>query len=158
MLAKADIQDRDIVGGLEKGLAVIEAFDERRVRLSLSEVAQITGAHAGGARRYLLTLQSLLRGKRRHVLLADAEVLRLGYAYLSSMTLPSRCSLSSSESRISCTSRVPPQCWTIWKSFISPVPRRVGSCRLAWVSAAGCHAYCKSLGRILLAYQRRRMG
>jgi IclR family pca regulon transcriptional regulator len=59
MPAKADIQDRDIVGGLEKGLAVIEAFDERRVRLSLSEVAQITGLTRAAARRYLLTLTKL---------------------------------------------------------------------------------------------------
>ena len=34
---------RDLVAGLEKGLAVIEAFDQERPRLTISEVAGRTG-------------------------------------------------------------------------------------------------------------------
>ncbi|HLO96919.1 MAG TPA: helix-turn-helix domain-containing protein, partial [Burkholderiaceae bacterium] len=34
---------RDLVAGLEKGLAVIEAFDQERPRLTISEVAARTG-------------------------------------------------------------------------------------------------------------------
>jgi IclR family pca regulon transcriptional regulator len=35
---------RDLVAGLEKGLQVIEAFDQERSRLSIAEVAERRGA------------------------------------------------------------------------------------------------------------------
>ena len=47
---------RDIVAGLEKGLQVIEAFDQERTRLAIAEVAQLTGLTRAAARRYLITL------------------------------------------------------------------------------------------------------
>ena len=50
---------RDLVAGLEKGLAVIEAFDQERPRLTISEVAGRTGLTRAAARRYLLTLTHL---------------------------------------------------------------------------------------------------
>jgi IclR family transcriptional regulator, pca regulon regulatory protein len=42
---------RDLVAGLEKGLAVIEAFDQERPRLTISEVADRTGLTRAAARR-----------------------------------------------------------------------------------------------------------
>ncbi len=50
---------RDLLAGLEKGLAVIEAFDQERPRLTISEVAERTGLTRAAARRYLLTLTHL---------------------------------------------------------------------------------------------------
>ena len=43
----------------EKGLLVIEAFDASRPRLTLSDVARLTGITRAAARRYLLTLTKL---------------------------------------------------------------------------------------------------
>ena len=50
---------RDLVASLEKGLAVIAAFDQDRPRMTISEVAQRCGLTRAAARRYLLTLEHL---------------------------------------------------------------------------------------------------
>lgn len=74
----------------EKGLAVIEAFDQERSRLSMTEVAQRTGlTRAAAARRYLLTLTQLgyVHYDGRMFSLT-AKVLRLGQSYLHSGRLP----------------------------------------------------------------------
>src|SRR5690349_25079347 len=83
--------DRDFVASLEKGLLVIEAFDESRPRLTLSDVAKLTGVTRAAARRYLHTLAQLdyAAFDGRYFSLTP-KVLRLGYAYLSSSPLPER--------------------------------------------------------------------
>lgn len=80
---------RDLVAGLEKGLAVIEAFDQERPRLSITEVAEHTGLTRAAARRYLITLTYLgyLRQDRKQFALTP-KVLRLGQSYLHSSRLP----------------------------------------------------------------------
>ncbi len=80
---------RDIVAGLEKGLAVIEAFDQERPRLTISEVATRTGLTRAAARRYLLTLTHLgfVHQERKMFALAP-RVLRLAQSYLHSARLP----------------------------------------------------------------------
>jgi len=85
----AGIAPRDLVGGLEKGLAVITAFDQGRPRLTISEVAELCGISRAAARRYLLTLQHLgyVRGDRQLYALT-AKVLRLGQSYMQSSVLP----------------------------------------------------------------------
>src|SRR5205085_1644610 len=74
---------------LESGLAVIEAFDARHPRLTLSEVAERTAMTRASARRYLLTLAKLgyadYDGKHFSL---DLRVLRLGYGLLSAAPLP----------------------------------------------------------------------
>jgi IclR family pca regulon transcriptional regulator len=80
---------RDIVAGLEKGLQVIEAFDQERTRLTIAEVAQLTGLTRAAARRYLITLTHL--GYMRHdhkTFSLTPTVLRLGQSYLHSARLP----------------------------------------------------------------------
>lgn len=87
-------QDRTVssdtfVRSLDRGLAVIRAFDEQHRRLTLSEVARRTGLTRAAARRFLLTLVEL--GYVDH---ADGlfrlrpRVLELGFAYLSGLALP----------------------------------------------------------------------
>jgi IclR family pca regulon transcriptional regulator len=81
--------ERDLVGGLEKGLKVIEAFDQERSRLSIAEVAEATGLTRAAARRYLITLTHL--GYMRHenkLFSLTPAVLRLGQSYLHSARLP----------------------------------------------------------------------
>ncbi|MCI0688461.1 MAG: helix-turn-helix domain-containing protein [Sporichthyaceae bacterium] len=79
----------DFVQSLERGLAVIKAFDADHAELTLSEVAAATGASRAAARRFLLTLAELgyVRTDGRFFSLT-ARVLELGYAYLSSLSLP----------------------------------------------------------------------
>ncbi|AIY40938.1 Transcriptional regulator [Collimonas arenae] len=80
---------RDLIAGLEKGLQVIEAFDQERSRLTISEVAQRTGLTRAAARRYLITLAHL--GYVRHeqkLFSLTPKVLRLGQSYLHSARLP----------------------------------------------------------------------
>jgi IclR family pca regulon transcriptional regulator len=76
------------VQSLERGLAVIRAFDAEHPRLTLSEVARATGLTRAAARRFLLTLVELgyVRLDGREFTLRP-RVLELGYAYLSGMTL-----------------------------------------------------------------------
>ncbi len=77
------------VQSLERGLAVIRAFDEHNVEMTLSDVARSTGLTRAAARRFLLTLADLgyVRTDGRWFSLSP-RVLELGYAYLSSLSLP----------------------------------------------------------------------
>lgn len=78
----------DFVQSLERGLAVIRAFDAEHRELSLSDVARAAGLTRAAARRFLLTLLRLgyvnFDGK---LFSLRPRVLELGFAYLSSLTL-----------------------------------------------------------------------
>lgn len=73
------------VRSLERGLAVIRAFDREHARMTVSEVARRAGVTRAAARRLLHTLVSLgyARTDGKTFELAP-RVLELGYAYLSS--------------------------------------------------------------------------
>ncbi len=81
------LPDKEFMATLEKGLAVLELFGERRPRMTLSEAAAITGISRATARRVLRTLTALgyLLQDGRHFSLAP-RILRLGFAYLSTQT------------------------------------------------------------------------
>lgn len=79
---------RDHVQSLERGLAIIRCLGGAP-ELTLAEVAQRASVTRPAARRFLLTLERLgyvARGERGYYLLA--RTLELGYAYLSSHSLP----------------------------------------------------------------------
>ena len=79
----------EFVQSLERGLAVIRAFDSEHPELTLSDVARATGLTRAAARRFLLTLVDLgyVRTDGRMFALRP-RVLELGYSYLSSLGLP----------------------------------------------------------------------
>ena len=79
----------DFVQSLERGLAVIRAFDGEHPTLTLSDVSRRTGLTRAAARRFLLTLVELgyVHHDGREFMLRPS-VLDLGFAYLSSMGLP----------------------------------------------------------------------
>jgi len=79
----------EVVQSLERGLAVIRAFNAEHPEMTLSEVARVTGLTRAAARRFLHTLVSLgyMRTDGRLFALRP-RILELGYAYLSSMSLP----------------------------------------------------------------------
>jgi IclR family pca regulon transcriptional regulator len=76
------------VQSLERGLAVIRAFDARHSELTLSEVARHCELTRAAARRFLLTLTDLgyVRTDGRMFSLTP-RVLELGYSFLSSLSL-----------------------------------------------------------------------
>lgn len=79
----------DYVQTLARGLRVIRAFSAERPELTLSEVAAETELTRSAARRFLLTLAELgyVHADDRRFSLSP-RVLELGYAYLSSISLP----------------------------------------------------------------------
>ena len=77
--------DRDYVGALASGLAVLQTFDAEHPRMTLTEVASRTQMDRAKARRFLLTLHALgfvKRNGRQFEL--TPRVLQLGYAYQTS--------------------------------------------------------------------------
>ncbi len=76
------------VQSFARGLAVIRSFSAAHPQQTLTEVAQRTGLTRAGARRILLTLESLgyVSSHGRQFSLT-ARILDLGFAYLSSLPL-----------------------------------------------------------------------
>ena len=83
------LDKRDWIAGLEKGLSIIESFDDANPRLTASQAGQRCGLTRTAARRYLLTLTHLgyvaTDGK---LFWLTPRVLRLGQSYLESARLP----------------------------------------------------------------------
>lgn len=84
------IAEGDYVQSLDKGLSVLRAFSDEHSAMTLSEVARLTGLSKPSARRFLLTFQALgYMESNDGVFRLRPRVLDLGYAYLSSVELPS---------------------------------------------------------------------
>jgi IclR family pca regulon transcriptional regulator len=146
--------DRDFVASLEKGLLVIEAFDASRPRLTLSDVAKLTGITRAAARRYLLTLTRLNYADfdGRYFTL-NPRILRLGYAYLSSASLSARVQpfleqISEATGESSSAAILDGDDIVY---IARSATRRIMSIGLGVGSRLP--AYCTSLGRAILAYQ-----
>jgi IclR family pca regulon transcriptional regulator len=142
----------DFVQSLERGLTVIRAFDADHRELGLSEVARISGLTRAAARRFLLTLVKLgYMNFAEGRFSLSPRVLDLGYAYLSSLTLPqvaqphmerlvATINESSSISVLDDTEVV----------YVARVPtRRIMSITLS--VGTRLPAYATSMGRVLLA-------
>jgi len=82
-------QDKDFVTSLQKGLDVLTAFNRQHAKLTLSEVARLTGSTPASARRSLATLHAMgylhSDGKRFWV---APRALLVAHAYLSSRPTP----------------------------------------------------------------------
>ena len=83
------LDKKDWIAGLEKGLSIIECFDDANPRLTASQAALRCNLTRTAARRYLLTLNHLgyvqTDGK---LFWLTPRVLRLGQSYLESARLP----------------------------------------------------------------------
>jgi IclR family transcriptional regulator, pca regulon regulatory protein len=76
------------VQSLERGLAVIRAFDTEHREMTLSEVARETGLTRATARRFLLTLERLgYVAAHNGRFSLRPRVLELGFSYLSTLSL-----------------------------------------------------------------------
>ncbi|MFC3607222.1 IclR family transcriptional regulator domain-containing protein [Stutzerimonas tarimensis] len=83
------IHDRDLIAGLQKGLALMQLFNEQRPRLSVPLAARLSGMTPSATRRFLLTLvhEGFAETDGRHYWLT-ARALRIGQAYVDSAQLP----------------------------------------------------------------------
>lgn len=81
-------EDKDYVQSLERGLAVLLAFSDKHPRLTLGQLAGLTGLSRPTVRRLVLTLARLgyVREEGRAYALTP-HVLALGYAFTSSLNL-----------------------------------------------------------------------
>jgi IclR family transcriptional regulator, pca regulon regulatory protein len=146
------MREGDIINGLVKGLAVIEAFDEEHARLSITDVAQLTGLERATARRCLLTLTSLgyasYDGK---FFMLTPRVLRLGHSYLAATPLPRI--VQPFLERLSATTGESASASVLDGTDILYIARaslkRVMSINLS--PGTRLPAYCSSMGRVLLA-------
>ncbi len=154
-MVQIEIPDRDLVAGLEKGLAVIEAFDAAHTKLTIVDVAKMTGLTRAAARRYLLTLvkngYAAYDGKFFSLL---PRVLGLGYAYLSSATLAFR--VQPILERISATTHESSSAAVLDGTEVIYIARSSTGRIMTVDLSVGSRlpAYCTALGRSLLAYMQ----
>lgn len=87
--ARPALDKRDWIAGLEKGLAIIECFDDANPRMTASQAGARCGMTRTAARRYLLTLAHLgYVASDGKFFWMTPRVLRLGQSYLESARLP----------------------------------------------------------------------
>ena len=147
----SDRSRRDNVQSVDRAFAVLRCFGAKSPLLTLSQVAESTGLDRAAARRYLLTLERLgYVGRQRHQFHLRPRILELGYAYLSSLTVPqlAQHSLSSLSARVqeSCAVTV------LDGAEITYVAVHNASRALSITHAVGNRlpAYCTAMGRVLL--------
>ena len=145
-------RDPNLVGGFLKGLSVIEAFDSDTSRLAIADVSKATGLDRATCRRLLLTLvhAGYAQFDGKFFSLAPS-VLRLGYAYIRSASLPNTVQpfveKLSREIEESCSGAILEGDHIVYIARASQ--RRVMSINLGVGSKVP--AYCSSMGRVLLA-------
>jgi IclR family transcriptional regulator, pca regulon regulatory protein len=84
-----ELDPRDWIAGLEKGLSIIEAFDAVHTRMTATEAGARCQMTRTAARRYLKTLVHLgYVGTDGKLFWLMPRILRLGHAYLESARLP----------------------------------------------------------------------
>jgi IclR family pca regulon transcriptional regulator len=85
----ATLDKRDWIAGLEKGLSIIEAFDDANPRMTASQAGVRCDMTRTAARRYLLTLVYMgYMATDGKMFWLTPRVLRLGQSYLESARLP----------------------------------------------------------------------
>lgn len=148
------VSERDMMGGLAKGLRVIEAFSAERPRLSISDAAEIAGLDRATTRRCLLTLSELgyaaYDGKFFTV---TPKVLRLGTGCLATMPLPKIVQplIDRLSEEIGQSTSVSILDETEIVYVARAAQQRVMS--IALMPGSRLPAYCTSMGRVLLSAQ-----
>jgi IclR family transcriptional regulator, pca regulon regulatory protein len=140
------------VQSFARGLEVIRSFSTRTPRQTLSEVAAATGLTRAGARRILLTLQTLGYVASEGKLFAlTPRILDLGFAYLSSMPIWNRAEPIMEalvrEVQESCSAAVLDATDVVYVLRV-PVQKIM---RINLGVGSRLPAWCTSMGRLLLA-------
>ena len=147
------IKETDFLGGLAKGLKVIEAFTAEKERMSISDMSTATGLDRATARRCLLTLHSLgyasYDGKYFSL---TPRVLRLGTGSLATMPLPRilqpRLDLLSADIGQSVSVSILDGAEIVY--IARSAQQRVMSVTL--MPGSRLPAYCTSMGRVILSH------
>jgi IclR family pca regulon transcriptional regulator len=151
--ATENASDRDFVTSLARGLAVMQAFSQRKRQLTVSQISAHTGISRAAVRRSLLTLVKLgyaATQDEQHYFLCS-KILSLGQAYFSSTPIAKFAQpvleRLSGDLYESCSIAILDQYEVFYVaraavSRIMSVDLHVGS-RLP--------AFCTSMGRVLLA-------
>lgn len=146
------ISARDTMGGLAKGLQVIETFSADRPRQSIAEVSVASGLDRATARRCLLTLahQGYADYDGKFFTLTP-RVLRLGTACLATMPLPQIVQplLDELSERVGQSSSVSILDGAEIVYIARAAQKKVMSIGL--MPGSRLPAYCTSMGRVLLA-------
>jgi IclR family pca regulon transcriptional regulator len=146
------IAERDIMGGLAKGLAVIETFTAERPRQSIAEVSAACGLDRATARRCLLTLarEGYADYDGKYFTLTP-RVLRLGTACLATMPLPQLVQplLDTLSEKLGESSSVSILDGSEIVYVARAAQKKVMS--IALMPGSRLPAYCTSMGRVLLA-------
>jgi IclR family transcriptional regulator, pca regulon regulatory protein len=144
--------DRDFVTSLQKGLEVLTCFGRQHGRLTLSEVATLTGMTAASARRSLLTLQALnyLEGDGKRFWMAPRSLL-VAHAYLASRPLSSLA--QPLLDALSGKARESASLGQLLDGHAIIVARSTGRRSLSVGLGIGSRlpGYCSAIGRVLLA-------
>lgn len=146
------IRSGDLIAGFLKGLTVIESFNEEQARLSIADIARMTGLERASARRCLLTLvhggYAEFDGKFFRL---GPRILKLGHAYLSSTSLPRFIQpfleQLSEAIQESASASILDGCEIVY--IARSAQRRV--MRIGLNVGSRLPAYCASMGRVLLA-------
>ena len=140
------------VQSFARGLQVIRSFSAAAPRQTLSEVAAASGLTRAGARRILLTLQTLgyVESDGKHFTLTP-RILDLGFAYLSSMPIWNRAEpvmeALVQQVQESCSAAVLDATDIV---YVMRVPTHK-IMRISLGVGSRLPAYCTSMGRLLLA-------
>ncbi|WP_110971133.1 IclR family transcriptional regulator domain-containing protein [Pseudomonas huaxiensis] len=88
-MAQPTIHPRDLIAGLQKGLALMQLFSVDQPKLTVPQAAALSGMTQSAARRFLLTLvhEAFIETDGRHYWLTP-KALRIGQAYVDSAQLP----------------------------------------------------------------------
>jgi IclR family pca regulon transcriptional regulator len=144
--------DPDFVLSLARGLAIIEAFEGHKEGLSVADLSRQTGLSRAAVRRVLITLQALgyaeLSGR---VFRLRTRVLKLGFSYLSSTSLPAMAQpiLEQITEQVHESSSISVLDGDQIVYVARSAAKRVMSVGLSVGSRLPC--YCTSMGRVLLA-------
>lgn len=144
----------DYVQSLERGLAVIKAFDGEHPRLTLSDVARRKNLTRAAARRFLLTLVELgyVHSDGKEFSLRPS-VLDLGAAYLGSMGLAD-VALPHMETLVAAVQESSSMSVLDGRDviYVARVPTRQRIMTVSIAVGTRFPAYATSMGRVLLAH------
>ncbi len=152
MQEKSHAADPDFVLSLARGLAVVEAFQDRPDGVTVGDVSTRTGLSRAAVRRLLITLEQL--GYATHngpVYRLGSRILRLGFSFLSSNSLATLAApiLEQVSAAIQESSSLSTMEGDEIVYLARSATRRVMSVGLSIGSRLP--AYCTSMGRVMLA-------
>lgn len=145
--------DPNYMMSLARGLSVIRAFSSRHQRLTIADVARITGLSRAAARRCLYTLERLgYVGSDGRLHALRPKVLALGYAFIASTPLAA--AAQPVLERVSETLGGPASLGVLEEDEVVYVARAATK-RITTVTlniGSRLPAHCTSMGRVLLAH------